>query len=440
MRISKRTLIRFVTYLMAAVLVATVFAVGRDPDAARIRADQSDGYASSFSDLAVSLKNLGYALQKTRYVSSPYGRVVLAADIQREAGAAKTALEHLPVEQGLNNIPKLFSQVSDFSFMLAKKALNGQEISEQELATMADFEKRARALCLQVEQMQLTLSDPNTGKEEFDALWQTDDTGAGVMPFFREADDAALNAAFLVYDGIYSDDRTSASSRYLSALKPVDEETAEQVAVGFLGERRLTRLGKTGSDDLCCYAFEGTGCGVLVTVHGGKILSYWRENAETDGDLTEEQAIERALLWICRVGNETWEPVYCRRADGVVSVSVCRTEDGVRIYPEQMTVGVSVQTGQIVFLNASEYYRNRNSERTMTFSLSAETAAESVPELKPESVRKVVLNGMGNTEMCCYEFTVRAEDGTVLVYVNAENGREERILLLIENEFGSYTV
>ena len=121
MRISKRTLIRFVTYLMAAVLVATVFAVGRDPDAARIRADQSDGYASSFSDLAVSLKNLGYALQKTRYVSSPYGRVVLAADIQREAGAAKTALEHLPVEQGLKTSRSCFHRYRIFRLCWRKK-------------------------------------------------------------------------------------------------------------------------------------------------------------------------------------------------------------------------------------------------------------------------------------------------------------------------------
>lgn len=440
MKISKRTLIRFVSYLTAAVLVATVFAVYRDPEAARVRAERNDGYASSFSDLAVSLKNLGYALQKTRYVSTPYGRVVLAADIQREAGAAKTALEHLPLEQGLNNIPKLFSQVSDFSFMLAKKALNGQEISEQELAVMADFEKRAYALCQHVEQMQLTLSDPNTGKEEFAALWQTDGSGAGVTPFFRDANDAVLSSAFLVYDGIYSDDMISASSLYLSQLPSVDEATAKQAAVAFLGERSLACMGKTGKDDLCCYVFEGEGCGVLVTVRGGKILSYWRENDETEGDLTEEQAIERALLWAGRLGDETWEPVYCRRTEGVVSVSICRTEDGVRIYPEQMTVAVSMQSGQIIFLNASEYYQNRRPERTMVFALSEEQAAESVPELDAEGVRKVVLKGMGNTETCCYEFSVRTEDGMVLVYVNAESGREERILLLIENEFGSYTV
>ena len=44
----------------------------------------------------------------------------------------------------------------------------------------------------------------------------------------------------------------------------------------------------------------------------------------------------------------------------------------------------------------------------------------------------------GEYEVLCHEFKCQAEDGShVLIYVNAENGRQERILLLLEDENGS---
>ena len=44
----------------------------------------------------------------------------------------------------------------------------------------------------------------------------------------------------------------------------------------------------------------------------------------------------------------------------------------------------------------------------------------------------------GNYERFCHEFKVRSENGEyALIYINAENGREENVLILIQNENGT---
>ena len=43
-------------------------------------------------------------------------------------------------------------------------------------------------------------------------------------------------------------------------------------------------------------------------------------------------------------------------------------------------------------------------------------------------------------EVLCYEFHGTHKDKNFIVYINAENGREEKILLLLESETGILTV
>ena len=45
-----------------------------------------------------------------------------------------------------------------------------------------------------------------------------------------------------------------------------------------------------------------------------------------------------------------------------------------------------------------------------------------------------------NTEVLCYEFKGTVENKNFLVYINAENGEEEEILVILETEGGTLTI
>jgi hypothetical protein len=74
--------------------------------------------------------------------------------------------------------------------------------------------------------------------------------------------------------------------------------------------------------------------------------------------------------------------------------------------------------------------------------LSAEEAvAKLSPHLIMKSFKLCVIPSGGLNERYCYEFLCLAEDGQqILVYINADTGAEEQLLILQINENGTLTV
>ena len=60
--------------------------------------------------------------------------------------------------------------------------------------------------------------------------------------------------------------------------------------------------------------------------------------------------------------------------------------------------------------------------------------------LNIQKVKQVIIPTSGLNEVYCYEFlTTGPEDEHILVYINAETGREEQLLILMESENGVLT-
>ena len=73
--------------------------------------------------------------------------------------------------------------------------------------------------------------------------------------------------------------------------------------------------------------------------------------------------------------------------------------------------------------------------------LSQEEAKERVStHLDVSAVSLSIIPKDSLREVLCYEFKGTYMDKNFIVYVNAENGREEEIMLLIESETGILTI
>ena len=85
---------------------------------------------------------------------------------------------------------------------------------------------------------------------------------------------------------------------------------------------------------------------------------------------------------------------------------------------------------------------NHHSRNIPSPLISKEQASKSVsPKLKIISAKNAIIPTSGKKEIPVYEFKTKAKNGnTVLVYINQDNGAEEQILILVENENGILTV
>ena len=86
-------------------------------------------------------------------------------------------------------------------------------------------------------------------------------------------------------------------------------------------------------------------------------------------------------------------------------------------------------------------YLNSHTERNLAQpKISKEEAKKSLNKnLEILSEGKAVIPTQWQTELFCYEFKGRIDDTDFLVYINAETGKEEDILVIVNTPNGTLT-
>ena len=137
------------------------------------------------------------------------------------------------------------------------------------------------------------------------------------------------------------------------------------------------------------------------------------------------------------------KPSYYEITGNLLTANFVAVQDGVILYPDLIKVGVALDNGEILSLDARGYLMN-HTDRAATLSptLTREAAQASVSDvLTVKKANLCVIPSDGLTEDLCWEFSCEASDGTqVLVYVNAHTGVEEQLLILLISEDGQLTV
>lgn len=111
-------------------------------------------------------------------------------------------------------------------------------------------------------------------------------------------------------------------------------------------------------------------------------------------------------------------------------------------YPDLAKVGVALDTGDVVSFESEGYLMNHGDRTLPAPAVSeAEAAAQVDGSLTVLAHQLALIPTGGEYEVLCHEFKCQnASGGHVLVYVDAADGRQERILLLQEDENGTLVI
>ncbi|MBQ2582048.1 MAG: germination protein YpeB, partial [Ruminococcus sp.] len=105
-------------------------------------------------------------------------------------------------------------------------------------------------------------------------------------------------------------------------------------------------------------------------------------------------------------------------------------------------VSVAMDNGEIVGYDARGFLVNhtkRSYPKKLFSNLRAQEKVSAQLEITGEQLCVIPTDSLG--EKLCYEFKCKAKNGrNVLVYINAETGEEQQILLLVETATGMLTV
>ena len=127
--------------------------------------------------------------------------------------------------------------------------------------------------------------------------------------------------------------------------------------------------------------------------------------------------------------------------DGTAVINYAYKQGDVVVYPDLVKVKIALDTGEILGLEAKGYLSSHIVRDIPEPKISMEEARQAIsPRVEILSSGLAIIPTNYKTEIFTYEFKGKLNNRDFLVYINAENGNEEDILMIINTPNGILTM
>ena len=119
-----------------------------------------------------------------------------------------------------------------------------------------------------------------------------------------------------------------------------------------------------------------------------------------------------------------------------------QTQNGeVIMYPDLIKLKIALDNGEILGIETTGYLNSHEERNLPSVKISKEKVKEKLnPDLNIMSEGLAVIPTEFQTELFCWEFKGKVEETEFLVYINAETGKEENILVIKNTPNGTLTM
>ncbi len=395
-------------------------------------------HEQSLSQLVNSMTQLETSLEKANYLPDGAMRQTLAADVWKESQLASEALASLPLgDQRLEQVETYLAQVGDYAYYLMRSAAY-ERANAEEWATFCSLAENAMNLLAQVDQLKTQIDARDADFRQIDSAGkaeQVDQQLATVNEEFPEY-------ASLIYDGPYSDHVFQRTAKALEGLRTYSRQEAltKAAALFQVPPDRVTYSFET-EGQIPGYGFSSGTVSCTISKQGGLALALTDNRALGNAVLTSAQAVEKAQEFLNSMGLVNMKPSYHTTYETICTINFSYMDNDIVVYPDLVKVGIALDNGTVVRLDTAGYAMNHHEREAATPAVSVDEARKNVPEtLSVQKEGLALIPTTGHNEVLCWEFACKAKDGTqALLYVNAEQGQVENLLLLIEDENGTLT-
>lgn len=448
----KRTTVRVMTFLTAAVVVMGVLAWSGMHKVRMFELYARADSQRAFDELVTNMEELSIALDKSVYATDPALESALCTQIFGRAMMAQMAMGELPYSsQNLEQTAGFVSRVGDYASVLARTVGTNGGYSDEELENLKALAETASVMSVNLRDMQSRI---NAGELAMEDVYRTLNAGGqeGEEPPMAGTVFETIEAEFpelpsLIYDGPFSEALTGRSPVFLATMDDVGMEEAKTNAAAFLnvGSESLVYQGEVAGA-IPCYVFSsylnGGEYTVYATRKGGVVSSVICSRKVEKENYSVETGLSIADEYIDRLGLDDMERSYHIVENGVLLVNYEYVQDGVMCYPDLIKLGVALDNGLLMCYDAQGFITSHAVRDLPEPAVSRVQAQESVPEsLTVQSYQLALIPSAGGEERLCHEFVCRSDtEQRYILYINAHTGREEKILVLLEDENGSLTI
>ena len=449
-RLKDRHMLSVIVVLFTIIIILSVIIYKKQTE---YRQASENQYNMAFYELVDYVQNVETYLAKSLISSSPEHGAETLTHVWREANLAQAYLSRLPIDSvELEKTAKFLNQVSDYSYSLSRKNIYNEELTEEDLKNLEDLHNYSVELRNTLDQLS---ADINDGRIKWGEL-----TKKGEVAFAQEVSNISKNSfsnleenfheySGLIYDGAFSEHMTSSQKKGLTGDN-IDEEKAKQIATDFIGKDRMQKInlsGKSENTDIITYDFSVKVNNenedymyISITEKGGHVLLMnYNRNVEAEL-ISQEEADKIGKQFLEDRGLNNMKETYYLKQDGIVTINYAYKQDEVTVYPDLIKLKIALDNGEVMGIETKGYLNSHEERKIPEVKITKEKAKESLNKnLEITSESLAIIPTEWQTEVLCWEFKGKVNDTDFLVYVNAETGKEEDILVITNTPNGTLT-
>ena len=337
---------------------------------------------------------------------------------------------------------------------MSRKNINNEPLSQEDLDNL----KELHDYSVNLENILNQLSnDINNGRIKWGEL-----TKKGSSVFAQQVSNISKDSfgnieqefheyAGLIYDGAFSEHITKSEKVGLTGAD-IDEEKAKEIAKNFIGNNKIKEINSNGlaeNADIPTYDFkvklndqdDSNELAISITKKGGHIL-FSNFNREVGVEnIDDETANKIALEFLNSRGYTNMKRTYYLKEEGIMTINYAYVQNNVTMYPDLIKVKVALDNGDILGIETQGYLNSHTTRNIPKVKVSKEKAKEVLNkklEIKSEGLAFIPTEY--KTEILCWEFKGNVAGTDFLVYINAETGKEEDILTIVNTPNGTLTM
>ncbi|KLV27795.1 germination protein YpeB [Niallia circulans] len=398
-----------------------------------------NNYQRAFHDLTYQVDLLHDQIGTTLAMNSQQSLSPALAEVWRITSEAHSDVGQLPLTLlPFNKTEEFLAKIGDFSYRTAVRDLNKEPLSEEESKTLTKLYKDAADIQDELRNVQHLVLEKNLRWMDVEMALATD----------KQLDNTIIDGLKTVEDKVEGYQETSFGVTNVNMEKKdenfknlkgkiITEKEAKEIAKEFADFKnpvdvKVTESGKGSNYGFYSVSLKEKGTNVEasmdITKKGGyPIWSIVSREVKKD-KISLNEASNQAVKFLKEHKFKNLALFESMQYENIGVFNFVTEIDGVKIYPDSVKMKVALDNGNIIGFAAEDYLIANKEREIKDPVISKQDARKKINKQVKimDDGLAIILNDL-NKEVLCYEFIGTLGEDTYRIYINADNGVEEKV-------------
>ncbi|NEU31113.1 germination protein YpeB [bacterium LRH843] len=432
--------------ILIGVLAVGVIATGmwgyrEQEDKQKIMITAENNYQRAFHELAFHVDQIEDQLGATLAMNTRKQLTPTLAEVWRVTSLAQEEIGMLPLTSvDLGETEEFLYKLGKFTHNTAIRDLGKEPLTDKEYDTLKNLYNHSQEVRNELRKSQARI----IGKGD---RWLNIDNE--IQASEEKLDNAVVNNLKVMNKSVKGisetewgaglaaiDDLNGELNKALDG-KEISKQEAERIARKYLRMNNQVPMEITESGDGLEYPVytiisddpeHETHYHMDLSVKGGEPIWFLQDRQIREQNISLNDAVERAKKYLEENGKHNMQLVDSKQYESVGVLEFVYVKDNVRVYTDSIILQVALDDGDILGYEAKSYIINHKERNIPKPKLTKEEARKQLnPRLEVMEDHIALIKNDLKKEVLCYEFYGVIDQDTYRVFINAENGEEEKV-------------